>query len=249
MCDGTGKTQDVFYFKLNNNVFTIKHCVADNLLFLSPQPGPDFLNKLYNHSSYFTGEDDMYGLSVNDEKSAAIAKIRIDEVLEEKPGIKSFLEIGCGYGHTLVEAQNRGISEVTGIEFSEEAVNEGKKRGANILLGSANDIFPESVHDKKFDVIALYSVLEHLDNPKTFLKNIKNYLNKDGIVIVRVPRMSVDGPWLSLFDHMWHFTESALRALLSREGFTVEKVFPSGTFVGTKHPGELKSMTAVAKLA
>lgn len=251
LCNGKNKTEDVFYFKVNDKEMSVKHCVEDNLMFLSPQPAGNYAETLYNHESYFTGEDDMYGLSVSDDKSVEIAKIRIEEIKnllkDKKIEDMSLLEIGSAYGHTLSRAKIEGFKEVCGIEFSRDAVLKSKQMGLNVVLASANESLHLLFGEKKFNVIALYSVLEHVDNPVAFLESAMSLLTKDGFLVIRVPRMSTNGPWLSLLDHYWHFTEASLRRLMERFNLKILEIFPSGTFEGKQHEGRLSSMTVVAQ--
>lgn len=251
LCNGKNQTENVFYFKVNDKVMSVKHCVEDNLMFLSPQPAGNYAETLYNHPSYFTGEDDMFGLSVSEEKSKEVATIRINEISNLLKGCDlskiSLLEIGSAYGHTLLEAKKRGIGKVFGLEYSRDAVEVSKHKGLIVELASANDSLDRVFPDKTFDIIALYSVLEHVDNPFSFIKKAKTLLNKNGYFIIRVPCMSKEGPWLSLLDHYWHFTEASLRKIIEKFGLRIIEVFPSGIFEGIQHKGRLSSMTIVAQ--
>ncbi len=240
-CHGKNKTKKKFSLEVNGKKFFIQHCTKDDILFLSPQPGKKYAGSLYNHSSYYTGEDDMYGLNLTDKKKTiAIAKIRITEILEYKPNAKSILEVGCGFGDTLLEAKKKGFKEVAGLEFSKKTVLVCKQKGLKVY---------STLPHKKYDVIAMYSLMEHLPNPLKFLKKIKPLLAKGGIIIIRVPEMSVKGPWLSLLDHFWHFTKKSLNKIIEETGLKVIDVFPSGKFEGIQHQGILQSMTAVSRPA
>jgi SAM-dependent methyltransferase len=253
LCKGAHETEEAFAFLVNDKSFSIIRCIHDDLMFLSPQPGNAYTAALYNHPSYFTGEDDMYGLSVSDEKSTEVAIIRIKEIDEylKKSGTglarKSLLEIGCAYGHTLLEAKNFGAEIVRGIEFSREAVGACYSKGLNVFLASANNDMGTVLDHTSFDVIALYSALEHVDDPADFLSRIRPLLAPQGIVVIRVPETTTDGTWLSLIDHFWHFTRKSLTSLLEQHGFAVLNLFPSGVFHGTIHPGALGSITAIAR--
>ncbi|MDP2910022.1 MAG: class I SAM-dependent methyltransferase, partial [bacterium] len=216
-CQGKNPVKERFCFKLNNKIFTIKHCFKDDILFLSPQPGGKYAESLYNHPSYYRSKDDMYGLSLNERKSAAIAKIRIAEIFKYKPDARSILEIGCGFGNTLLEAKKEGFKVINGLEFSKKALLVCKQKGLKVYKTSIKSL-PVDLIGKKYDVVAMYSVLEHMPNPLGFLKNIKPLLAKDGILVIRIPEMSARGPWLSLLDHFWHFTRKSLNKIIEEVG-------------------------------
>lgn len=247
LCNGSNPTEQVYTFTLNDAEFAIVHCVKDDLLFLSPQPGEEYAEALYNHPSYFGGQEDMYGHPVTEEKGKATGALRLKEI-EERVGLpKKLLEIGCGLGYTLQVAQESGV-EVLGVEFSQASVEACNKRGVLAVLATIdNPVTPEISTKGPYDLIALYSVLEHVPNPKEFLASIHPLLSSNGKLVIRVPRMSKEGPWLSLLDHFWHFTPDSLVALLKAEGFEKDALFPSGTFVGTSHGGSLESMTLFTK--
>lgn len=253
LCKGKNGIEEVFAFLINEKRFAIKRCTYDDLMYLSPQPGNIYTGALYNHPSYFTGEDDMYGLSVSDKKSKEVAVVRIKEIDEyfKKYGKsivgKSFLEIGCAYGHTLVEAKKSGAGIVRGIEFSRNAVGACKTKKLDVFLASANDDITTVLDTKTFDVIALYSALEHVSDPGDLLARIYPLLSKEGILVIRVPETLLNNAWLSLVDHFWHFTRKSLTALLEHKGFIVADLFPSGVFHGTSHKGTLGSVTAISR--
>lgn len=253
LCGGSNETEEVFAFMVNEKKFSIIQCTHDDLMFLSPQPGDSYTDALYNHPSYFTGEDDMYGLSVSEEKSKEVALIRVKEIDDylKKSGRgiveKSFLEIGCAYGHTLAAAKESGAQVVRGIEFSHDAVDACHKKGLNVFLSSANEDLTSVLDHASFDVIALYSALEHVNDPADLLARIFPLLSPQGVLIIRVPETLPSGTWLSLIDHFWHFTRKSLVNILEQQGFTVLELFPSGVFKGTLHPGILGSITAIAQ--
>lgn len=252
ICGGVNKTKDEFAFTLNEKEFYIRHCLKDDLLFLYPQPQGRYPEALYNHPSYFTGENDMYGLAVSDEKSKIVASLRIEEIQNyfkkqgESVKEKSLLEIGCAYGHTLTEAESAGIG-TTGIEYSHEAVRICKSKGLDVVMASVNNSFENVLPQKQFDIIVTYSILEHVNNPVEFLERIIPLLSPSGIFIARVPEMSAAGPWLSLLDHYWHFTRKSLGSLFTNFNLEIVEIFPSGVFTGTLHPGKMRSITAITR--
>jgi 2-polyprenyl-3-methyl-5-hydroxy-6-metoxy-1,4-benzoquinol methylase len=116
-----------------------------------------------------------------------------------------------------------------------------------VHLGTVEEPIPANVAaGQSYDAIALYSVLEHVPNPVSFLERLTPLLSPEGTLIIRVPRMSAEGPWVSLLDHYWHFTPESLQRALEMQGFTLYDSYPSGAFVDTKGM-VLESMTVLAK--
>lgn len=85
----------------------------------------------------------------------------------------SFGDFGCGNGYLLKSLQNYGINNLVGFEVSETFVKNG-----NILLG--NEVVKKiDINNylnvvKNVDVLSLIGVLEHIQQPREFLKNLKN---------------------------------------------------------------------------
>lgn len=98
---------------------------------------------------------------------------------------KSVLEIGSGIG--LVGAyirQNDKSIEYTGIELDKEAF----KKSQLLELNTINADFTEMEKlEKKFDVIMLWEVIEHLQDLNLFLELAYKRLNEGGKIILSTP--------------------------------------------------------------
>ena len=95
------------------------------------------------------------------------------------------LDVGCG-GGIICEPLARLGSKVTGIDFSPNNIKVAKlhsKRNKLKINYIYKDIEKSKINEK-FDIILMFEVLEHLDNWKKTIKNIKKNLNKNGIVII-----------------------------------------------------------------
>lgn len=142
-----------------------------------------------------------------------------------KPSKKQALKIldaGCGTG--LLAKKMQKIGDVTGIDFSREAVRFAKKRGIKVKRASIEKL-PFS--GRTFDVVVSIDVLTaaSIKNDMIPLKEFHRVLKKNGVVILRVSAY----PWLNLIHdkhvHMNHRYEKAeLARKLKRAGFTVQKL-------------------------
>lgn len=92
------------------------------------------------------------------------------------------LEIGTGYGIMTEMLKKYGIVE--GIEPYKDAVD----YTANTLdIKIYNGTLETYKNKKKYDVIALFDVLEHIKNDDLAIKKIHKMLNKDGLILLTVP--------------------------------------------------------------
>lgn len=133
---------------------------------------------------------------------------------------KAVLDFGCGDGGFWCRAKNIA-AKVQGAEL-ERTMREGlNKEGIPCC---------ESIDDTgKFDVITLFHVLEHLDNPLLYLEKFKQHLNKDGLILVEVP--NADDALLSLYNsdsfadftywhcHVYLYNNETLKRLAKKQGY------------------------------
>jgi len=141
-----------------------------------------------------------------------------------KPYLKgnTLFEIGSGEGFVL-ELFEKNNYDVFGIEASKENLNIIQKRLRNgkIQTGFAEDI---SKINKKFDIIILSHVLEHLVDCRKVLLNIKNLLIDEGLFFIEVPNCEhFETLEHSIFTqpHLHHFTMHSLQKLLKDLNFEI----------------------------
>lgn len=86
---------------------------------------------------------------------------------------------------------------------------------------------------KKYDVITMIHVLEHLRQPKEVLSNIRRKLNKNGIIFVQIPNFLLNPFDLSVYDHTIHFDKNTLIRLAMESNLEIIKIdeeFMNGEF-------------------
>ncbi len=92
----------------------------------------------------------------------------------------------------------------------------------------------------KFDLIAMIHVLEHIENPIMFLKNVKKLLSLNGMLLLNVPNSKLIPIDLCVFDHCTHFDIYTLTKLLNRADWKIEFISDSlinGEIVALLKPG------------
>lgn len=125
----------------------------------------------------------------------------------------SLLDVGCGTEQILVqEAKRRGF-EATGIDP---------------LVNTDLEHFRTR---RKFDVIVLKHVLEHIANLDSFLSKCFRLLKDGGYLLVACPNIKslmfflFRKRWYGLQpdQHLWQFTPELLKAVLERNNFRIVK--------------------------
>ena len=95
------------------------------------------------------------------------------------------LDVGCG-GGIICEPLARLGAKVTGIDFAPNNIKAAKihSKKNKLKINYINKDIEKSKLNEKFDIILMFEVLEHLDNWKKTIKNIKKNLNKNGLIII-----------------------------------------------------------------
>jgi SAM-dependent methyltransferase len=102
---------------------------------------------------------------------------------------KVVLDIGCVH-HDIENADNNTwlhktvvevASDALGVDYLEEEVAALTQRGYKMVAGDVNK--PLAI-DRKFDVIVVGNLIEHLSNFEGLLNNIRHLLKPDGVVLI-----------------------------------------------------------------
>lgn len=96
---------------------------------------------------------------------------------------KKILDLGCGNGR--VGALFVENNEVFGIDFSESAIAEAKKRGIKAQVGDINSKLP--FNDEAFDTVLLIEIMEHVFDPLFLLQESYRVLKKGGTLLCAIP--------------------------------------------------------------
>lgn len=143
------------------------------------------------------------------------------EVLKEICTGKEVLEFGCGNGGFLRRIKSVA-SSVTGVELMKEARENLKREGIETY-----EILDDIKHT--YDVICMFMVIEHLNNPDYILKMIYDVLKPGGFFICETP--NADDALISKYEckefenftywskHVRLFTSTTLEKLLLRNGY------------------------------
>ena len=141
---------------------------------------------------------------------------------------RDILEIGSYYGVFYERVRNLAKS-YQGIEPSTHACQYLRKKYPEINClndNLDNVILKKSLKDKKFDVIVLWDVMEHLPNPVESLKQINGFLRKKGHVLFSTINVEATislllGPyWPWFMDmHYYYFSDRGYVNMLKKTGF------------------------------
>ena len=118
----------------------------------------------------------------------------IEDGREKVNETTSVLEIGCGQGGNLLPFLEKGCNCV-GIDICEEKIVMGQNFFKNHQNGDKIELIYDNIYEidpqkfKKFDIILLRDVIEHLPDHNQLMKLLKFFLKENGIVFFAFP------PW------------------------------------------------------
>jgi len=136
-------------------------------------------------------------------------------------------DLGAGWGHFMLAGKELGY-EVYGIEISEQpylyCVNDLKLPVDHI------DFF-EMDESKKFDIITMWDVLEHIDKAGEFLQKCAALTNPGGYLFLQVPQIDSyfakkhKDSWKMMgLDHVNYFSKKTITQILNKHGYEVLKI-------------------------
>jgi len=161
---------------------------------------------------------------------------RVGEIVEEfEPYRKTnkLLDIGFGAGTVLETAAKRGW-QVAGLEVSQPAIEQARRKGFEVFQGFLNDAnYPSG----QFDVVTASEILEHLESPKDDLAEIARILRPGGLLWATTPSargisprmLGIDWSVMAPPEHTQLYSIRGLRGLLKEAGFDVAKILTHGT--------------------
>jgi SAM-dependent methyltransferase len=130
--------------------------------------GRDYYQSLYQSDLEFEAQWLTYGAS---QKTDSIEML----LRRNRIQARSILELGCGTGAVILECQRRGLAEeFLAIDYSGEAISYLKSHSTGIECLVADITDQTFTLDRRFDVVVLSHVLEHLEDPLQFLKSVMN---------------------------------------------------------------------------
>jgi 2-polyprenyl-3-methyl-5-hydroxy-6-metoxy-1,4-benzoquinol methylase len=217
----------------------IVRCNECGFMFINPQPSDEALSRIYGND-YFVLSDNQQGLDhVSDLKKSTANKyidlLFAEDALTKSPlQGKTLLEIGCGDGDFLEAAASRGL-HVTGIEYSPYACDKARAK----IKNSSGEIIQGEIEaltgrKESFDYIVFCDLLEHVRDPRGFLKTVFELLKPDGVIFCAVPSLDswsaklLKTDWMEFkLEHLWYFNTKNLRSLFFQENFSNFKQFPA----------------------
>ena len=153
------------------------------------------------------------------------AKTYVKNLQKALPKFKgSVLDIGAGDGAFLSAALGVLATSNLGIEPSIKAIAKNDDNRVNIKNIAIEDLET----NEKFDLVTCFQTIEHLNNPREFITNIKRFIKPGGYFAISCHnRLSLTNKILGekspIFDveHLQVFTDQGIEKLFSGLNFKI----------------------------
>lgn len=221
------------------SMFTLKNCdvvrCAECRTVYVPSPLPE-VTALYQ-SGYFASDNGVHGyIDYAGELDAhtEVFSQRLQETEMKLGGKGRLLDVGCALGHMGKVAQDRGWDTFV-TDISEHAVY--KSVSDFNLKGFVSPVGKLPVKNRKFDVVTLFDVIEHLSHPRELLTSVKKALDPRGMVYISTPDINswsaklMGRHWFHLKpeEHLVYFNPKTITKILNATGYDVIEIKPSKT--------------------
>ena len=222
----SSRIRSYFRDESERSIFICEDC---GIQFMNPQYSMAYLNEYYSqYTPADTPEDDLRILN---------AWRPIIELFEHFTGSKgTLLDVGCGSGHSLQAAVEKGWA-ATGYEIDPELARRvAGKLGVDVHSGDFTQI---GWKPAAYDVVSLSHVIEHLKNPIPYFETIRATLKADGVLYLALPniysfssrgkffleklglkRKNI-GRYYDTDHHLFYYGPRSVRRFLHANGFDV----------------------------
>lgn len=171
------------------------------------------------------------------------------KILKDTLSGEKVLDFGCGAGRFARAFKNqRPDLQVYGCDISGEAINKAKQANDGVVYEKTEINRCTDYAGAFFHNIFVFDVLEHVDNPKEVLLDLKRILKNDGTLFLQVP---CEKDWLSLWcwldkvglkkdltrkfaGHVNFWSRKELNKLILEAGFKIEKRYYADHLLGQK---------------
>jgi 2-polyprenyl-3-methyl-5-hydroxy-6-metoxy-1,4-benzoquinol methylase len=184
-------------------------------------------------------------------RAGNVALQRFSQLSELLPKGARCLDAGSSSGEFVYLLRKRGF-DACGVEANlPYAEYSQKELGVPVSISP----FSEYESDEKFDLITMFHVLEHLENPVRDLSCLAGFLKPGGKLVIEVPNILYPN---MAFSHKWHpghlfsFTDQTLSMLLEKSGFkviTCEPIGDNGNLWGIFEPTKRREPEVQPSLA
>jgi len=222
-----------YEYRTCRNCWRFMRCIDCGHVRLDPRPATSELAVIYPPDYYaYHYESRINPLAVRAKRWLDRQKMRA--VLRAASGPPAaYLDVGCGTGRFLELMHEWGVAKerLFGIELDATTVERLQRKGYQALSGRVEAC--ESIDDGSLDLVTMFHVIEHVEDPGAVVEKITRWLRPGGILAVETPnadsqdaRAFADSYWggYHIPRHFNLFCAASLGRLCQERGLSVERV-------------------------
>jgi len=157
----------------------------------------------------------------------------VSHARKTRPDAQSLLDVGAAAGLLVGEAARAGL-RAEGVEPSHSLVQAGRAAGLTLHEG----VLPHpDLAGRRFDVVTLVDVIEHVADPLALLCSAREHVEPDGLVLLVTPDVDSRASrffgkrwWHLRLAHVGYFNRRSLDEAVRLTGFETEEEFRARWF-------------------
>ncbi len=196
-------------------------CPVCDLLYASPVPDKEALEKGYEGAPFVSAEESAYAA----ETYRRLARPLLER-LRPDPAV---LDIGASDGTFLKALYDHGIRDLVGVEPAVASAEAAPEEVRELIR--VEPFAREALGDRRFDLAASFQTLEHVSDPRQVVADTYELLAEGGILLVvvhdrRAPLARLLRSRSPIYDlaHLQLFSRRSIRELLDRCGLVDVRV-------------------------
>ena len=209
----------------------IVHCTGCGFLYATPRPDETTLAGWYEDEGYLRGKTRFGPVDLCSVEHRVLARASAQErlgVIEKLHPPGRLLDVGCGPGHFLETARERGW-RVEGIDISPVA---RRRLTEKLAIPSGRTLKEYDEPAGSFDAVTMWEYLEHVLQPLDDLVRAARLLHPGGVLALSTPNAaslrnrwdSGRSPNFGCPAHLNFFTPDTLGRALRQAGFRVVRI-------------------------
>lgn len=194
-------------------------------------------SEIHDVLEYYAEMDDEQYENTREQRALQANKLIVD--IQNFMPTGNLLDIGAGSGIMVEQAGLLGYQS-TGVEPSVRLSNRAIAHGLSVI----NGVLPNDAVTKKFDVVTLIDIVEHVTDPYDLVLEASKVMDDNAVMVIVTPDVNSIAArvmgwnwWHYRIAHVGYFNEYNLTLLLDRAGLEVINVsrpswyFPLGYLV------------------
>lgn len=210
----------------------IVRCRKCEVHYLYPRLTESAMHRTYAEADYFEGGNSGYSdtsYALQERALRSTFRRLLHNMQKRNLTGGGLLEVGCGYGYLLEEAKEF-FSVRVGTEFSRHGVQLASSRADRVYQGGVDQL---SV-SMKFDCVLATHVIEHVYEPREFVKRLADHTKPGGKIVLAAPDMGgllrklMGRRWPSfkIPEHVLYFDAGTLSSLMCQAGLRNVRLLP-----------------------